>query len=193
MEPLRGGTLATRLPEGARRAIADDAHGWTPAELALRWLWGQPQVTCVLSGMNSLEMLEENCRVASSCEAGSFGREELALVADVRERILDATKVGCTGCRYCQPCPVGIDIPALFSAWNTMATDGKAHARHVYLQTVGLQKEPAFASACVRCGTCESHCPQHIPIREKIQEADRALRPLPDRIAGAVGRWWALR
>ena len=193
MEPLRGGTLATRLPEGARRAIEADSHGWTPAELAFRWLWDQPQVTCVLSGMNSLEMLEENCRVASSCEAGSFGREELALVADVRERILAATKVGCTGCRYCQPCPKGIDIPALFSAWNMMATDGTSHARHVYLQTVGLQKDPAFASACVRCGKCESHCPQHIPIREKIQEADRALRPLPDRIAGAVGRWWALR
>ncbi|MBP3885586.1 MAG: aldo/keto reductase [Olsenella sp.] len=193
MEPLRGGTLATRLPRAAERVVAEDSHGWTPAELALRWLWDQPQVTCVLSGMNSLEMVEENCRVANSCEAGSFGEAERELVRRVRDEILANTKIGCTGCRYCQPCPAGIDIPALFSAWNTAATDGRAHARHVYLQTVGLQKRPVFASACVGCGKCESHCPQHLPIREKIKEADRELRPLPDRIAGAVGRWWALR
>jgi predicted aldo/keto reductase-like oxidoreductase len=193
MEPLRGGTLATRLPRAAERIVADDSHGWTPAELALRWLWDQPQVTCVLSGMNSLEMVEENCRVASSCAAGSFGEGERELVRRVRDEILASTKIGCTGCRYCQPCPAGIDIPALFSAWNTVATDGLSHARHVYLQTVGLQKEPAFAPACVGCGRCESHCPQHLPVREKIREADRELRPLPNRVAGAVGRWWALR
>jgi predicted aldo/keto reductase-like oxidoreductase len=193
MEPLRGGKLVDLMPDEGKLLIAESGRGWSAAEWAFRWLWDQPQVTCVLSGMNSLEMVEENCRVASSCAAGSFGEGERELVRRVRDEILASTKIGCTGCRYCQPCPAGIDIPALFSAWNTVATDGLSHARHVYLQTVGLQKDPAFASACVRCGKCESHCPQHIPIREKIQEADRALRPLPDRIAGAVGRWWALR
>lgn len=188
MEPLRGGNLVDGLPCEAKRLIAEDSHGWGPAELALRWLWDQPQVTCVLSGMNSLQMVEENCRVASSVRAGEFGEPERELVARVRELIAASTKVGCTGCRYCQPCPAGIDIPALFSAWNSMYLEGKSRGRHQYYQTVELRDHPAFASACLGCGRCERLCPQHIPVREAIVEADRDLRPPLHRLAGTVAR-----
>jgi predicted aldo/keto reductase-like oxidoreductase len=188
MEPLRGGNLVNGLPREAKRLIAEDPHGWGPAELALRWLWDQPQVTCVLSGMNSLQMVEENCRVASSVRAGEFGEPERELVARVRELIAASTKVGCTGCRYCQPCPAGIDIPALFSAWNSMYLEGKSRGRHQYYQTVELRDHPAFASACLGCGRCERLCPQHIPVREAIVEADRDLRPPLHRLAGTVAR-----
>lgn len=188
MEPLRGGNLVDGLPREAKRLIAEDPHGWGPAELALRWLWDQPQVTCVLSGMNSLQMVEENCRVASSVRAGEFGEPERELVARVRELIAASTKVGCTGCRYCQPCPAGIDIPALFSAWNSMYLEGKSRGRHQYYQTVELRDHPAFASACLGCGRCERLCPQHIPVREAIVEADRDLRPPLHRLAGTVAR-----
>ena len=193
MEPLRGGKLVDLLPQEAKQAIAASPRGWTPAELAFRWLWDQPGVTCVLSGMNSLEMLEENCRVASEARAGDLGPEDFALIERVKEAINARVRVGCTGCGYCMPCPKGVDIPALFRCYNQMFIEGKAAGRKEYWQTVSMRKEKAFARQCVGCGKCEGHCPQGLPIRQLIKEADRALRPLPWRIAGDVARQFAVR
>ena len=193
MEPLRGGKLVDLLPEKGKRLVAENGHGWTAAELAFRWLWDQPQVTCVLSGMNSLEMVEENCRVASEVVAGAFTEEDFALVEAVREAINERVKVGCTGCGYCMPCPKGVDIPALFRCWNEMYTESPAAGRKEYWQTVSLRREKAFARQCVKCGKCEAHCPQGIAIRELIHVADRELRPLLWRIAGDVAREFAVR
>ena len=188
MEPLRGGKLVDLMPEAGKRLVAANPRGWTAAELAFRWLWDQPEVTCVLSGMNSVEMLEENCRVASEVRVGEFTDEDRELVAGVRDAINARVKVGCTGCGYCMPCPRGVDIPALFRCYNEMYTEGKNEGRREYWQTVSLRKERAFARQCVGCGKCESHCPQGIAIRELIKVADRELRPLPWRIAGDVSR-----
>ena len=188
MEPLRGGKLVDLMPEAGKRLVAANPRGWTAAELAFRWLWDQPEVTCVLSGMNSVEMLEENCRVASKVRVGEFTDEDRELVAGVRDAINARVKVGCTGCGYCMPCPRGVDIPALFRCYNEMYTEGKNEGRREYWQTVSLRKERAFARQCVGCGKCESHCPQGIAIRELIKVADRELRPLPWRIAGDVSR-----
>ena len=188
MEPLRGGKLVDLMPEAGKRLVAANPRGWTAAELAFRWLWDQPEVTCVLSGMNSVEMLEENCRVASEVRVGEFTDEDRKLVAGVRDAINARVKVGCTGCGYCMPCPRGVDIPALFRCYNEMYTEGKNEGRREYWQTVSLRKERAFARQCVGCGKCESHCPQGIAIRELIKVADRELRPLPWRIAGDVSR-----
>ena len=193
MEPLRGGKLVDLLPQEAKQAIAASPRGWTPAELAFRWLWDQPGVTCVLSGMNSLEMLEENCRVASEAHVGDLGSDDLALIERVKEAINARVRVGCTGCGYCMPCPKGVDIPALFRCYNQMYTEGKAAGRKEYWQTVSMRKEKAFARQCVGCGKCEGHCPQGLPIRDLLREADRALRPLPWRIAGDVARQFAVR
>ena len=193
MEPLRGGKLVDLLPEKGKQLIAENAHGWTAAELAFRWLWDQPQVTCVLSGMNSLEMIDENCRVASEVPVGAFTEEDFALVSAVRDAINERVKVGCTGCGYCMPCPKGVDIPALFRCWNEMYTESAISGRKEYWQTVSLRREKAFARQCVKCGKCEAHCPQSIPIRELIHVADRELRPLPWRIAGDIARGFAVR
>ena len=193
MEPLRGGKLVNGLPVRARDAFAASGRDWTPAEWGLRWLWNQPEVTCVLSGMNSLEMVEENCRVASEARAGELGESDFAVLEQVKEAINESTRVGCTGCGYCMPCPKGVDIPALFRCWNHMYTESKNEARREYWQTVSLRREKAFARQCVGCGKCESHCPQGIAIRENIRIADRELRPLPWRIAGDVARAWAVR
>lgn len=193
MEPLRGGKLVDLLPEKGKQLIAENAYGWTAAELAFRWLWDQPQVTCVLSGMNSLEMIDENCRVASEVPVGAFTEEDFALVSAVRDAINERVKVGCTGCGYCMPCPKGVDIPALFRCWNEMYTESAISGRKEYWQTVSLRREKAFARQCVKCGKCESHCPQSIPIRELIHVADRELRPLPWRIAGDIARGFAVR
>ena len=147
----------------------------------------------MLSGMNSLEMIDENCRVASEVPVGAFTEEDFALVSAVREAINERVKVGCTGCGYCMPCPKGVDIPALFRCWNEMYTEGVNSGRKEYWQTVSLRREKAFARQCVKCGKCEAHCPQSIPIRELIHVADRELRPLPWRIAGDIARGFAVR
>ena len=188
MEPLRGGKLVGKLPEQAKQLIAKDSRGWSPAEWGLRWLWNQPEVTVVLSGMNSLEMVEENVRTASQAAAGDFTESDFALLEQVKGIIRARERVGCTGCRYCMPCPSGVDIPGIFSAWNTMYTESKFSGRAQYMQTVGLTVQPAAATQCILCGKCEKHCPQSIPIREKLQQAHRDLLPFPYGIGVAVFR-----
>lgn len=178
MEPLRGGKLVD-LPDKAKEILASDSKGYTPAELGLRWLWNQPEVTCVLSGMNSEEMVEENIRIASEAEPGNLTEEDMKIVEQVKQIIREREKVGCTGCRYCMPCPKGVDIPGNFYYYNLMYMEKKASARLEFVQNMGVRKEPGFASQCVGCGKCEKHCPQHIKIREELKKADRALRPLP--------------
>ena len=182
MEPLRGGKLVNLLPEAAKKAIARNERGWTPAEWAFRWLYNQPGVTVVLSGMNSLQMVEENVATASDARPGDFKEADYALIDQVRQQIRRTEKVGCTGCRYCMPCPQGVDIPATFRCYNAMYTERKGSGRWQYFQTVAMTKKPAFPSQCIGCGKCESHCPQGIAIREKLKEADKALRPLSRRI-----------
>lgn len=188
MEPLRGGKLVN-LPVGARRELRESGTGYSAAELGLRWLWDQSEVTVVLSGMNSMEMLDENLRIASDAVPGNFTAEHHALVDRIRGIIREKEKVGCTGCRYCMPCPQGVDIPGTFYYYNLMYIEGKkAGVRFEYARNVGLQKEAGFASACVGCGKCEMHCPQHIKIRDMLKKADRDLRPLPYRIGMSVAR-----
>ena len=182
MEPLRGGKLVNMLPEAAKEAMQDSGRGWGPAEWGLRWLYNQPEVTVVLSGMNSVEMVEANCRTASEAQAGSLTEADFETLEKVKKAIREKERVGCTGCRYCMPCPKGVDIPGNFYYYNLMYIDKKMQARFEFAQAMGIRKEPGFASQCVQCGKCEKHCPQHLPIREKLKEADRALRPLPFKI-----------
>ena len=187
MEPLRGGKLVN-LPEQAKQVLASHGKGYTPAELGLRWLWNQPEVTCVLSGMNSEEMVNENIRIASDAEPGHLTEEDMEIVAQIRQIIRQREKVGCTGCRYCMPCPKGVDIPGNFHYYNLMYMEKKSSARKEFARNMGLRKEPGFATQCVGCGLCEKHCPQHLPIRQKLKEADRDLRPLPYKIGIQVAR-----
>ena len=193
MEPLRGGKLVNMLPPEAKQAMAGNTRGWTPAAWAFRWLYNQPEVTVVLSGMNSLEMVAENVKTADNARAGELTEQDLALIRNVKEAIRAGEKVGCTGCRYCMPCPKGVDIPGIFRCYNAMYTEGKHDGRFQFAQTVGLTKEPAFATQCVGCGKCESHCPQGIEIRQKLKEADKVLRPLPYRIGINAARAFMLR
>ena len=187
MEPLRGGKLVN-LPEQAKQVLASHGKGCTPAELGLRWLWNQPEVTCVLSGMNSEEMVSENVRIASEAEPGHLTEEDMEIVAQIRQIIRQREKVGCTGCRYCMPCPKGVDIPGNFHYYNLMYMEKKSSARKEFARNMGLRKEPGFATQCVGCGLCEKHCPQHLPIRQKLKEADRDLRPLPYKIGIQIAR-----
>lgn len=188
MEPLRGGKLVN-LPVRAKQELLNSGTGYTAAELGLRWLWNQPEIMCVLSGMNSTEMVEENIRIASDAEPGSFTEADRNLVERVKTIIREKEKVGCTGCRYCMPCPQGVDIPGTFYNWNLMYIEGKKNpVRFEYARNIGMRKETAFPSQCIGCGKCEQHCPQHIRIRDMLKKADRDLRPLPYKIGIAAAR-----
>lgn len=171
MEPLRGGRLVNLLPESAKELFAQDEEHRTPAELALKWLYDQPEVNCVLSGMNSMEMVEQNVRTASEYGVGCMTESDRALVEAVRQEITKHVKVGCTGCGYCMPCPRGVDIPGTFRCYNAMYSEGKKSGRRDYLQCTAFRKNPASASQCVGCGKCEQHCPQHIEIRGELKAA----------------------
>lgn len=177
MEPLRGGRLVELLPEKAKALMERHTPRRSPAEWALRWLWNQPEVTCVLSGMNSLDMVEENCRVASETEAGEFGSEEEAFFAELRRIINEKMKVGCTGCGYCLPCPRGVDIPDIFRCYNELYTESRFAGWKEYVQVIGFRREPGFASQCVGCGKCKQHCPQGIDIPTQLKKAERAAFP----------------
>ncbi len=187
MEPLRGGKLAT-LPKEAS-AILRGAHPeWSDAEWSFRWLYDQPGVTTVLSGMNSMAMLEENIRIASETAVHSLTEADHAALAEAKAIIQKSIKVPCTGCSYCMPCPAGVDIPGSFRCLNVTAIDGYVSGFREYFMCTALKKKPAYASLCKQCGKCETHCPQHIQIREMLKRADKELRPLPYRIAMPIVR-----
>ncbi len=175
MEPLRGGRLVNNLPEKAKKLFDSYEIKHTPAEWGFRWLWNQPEVTCVLSGMNSLEMVKENVKNASDSLVGELGEKEEALLSRVVDAINERMKVGCTGCRYCMPCPRGVDIPGTFSSYNKYYTDGKIVALREYMMCTILRKDKTGASMCIECGKCETHCPQHIKIRQELKNARGVL------------------
>ena len=175
MEPLRGGKLVHNLPDKAKKLFAEYEIKHTPAEWGFRWLWNQPEVTCVLSGMNSLKMVEENVRNADSSWVGEFTEKEEALLKEVVQAINANMKVGCTGCGYCKNCPQKVDIPGTFSAYNKYYTDGWFTAIREYLFCTTLRKDSTAASKCIECGMCERHCPQGIEIRKELKNARKVL------------------
>ena len=171
----RGGKLVGLLPDEARQLFADYPVRRSPAEWAFRWLWNQPEVTCVLSGMNSLDMVRENVKTASAAQAGELTQADEALLRSVVQAINRNIKVGCTGCGYCMPCPKQVDIPGTFAAYNRMFTEGKRRAKIEYIMCTAMRKDSAAASNCIGCGACERHCPQQLPIREELKNARKAL------------------
>ena len=187
MEPLRGGRLVDLLPESAKELFREDPEKRTPAELAFKWLYDQPEVTCVLSGMSSLQMVEQNLQTASEAHPGCMTDSDKALLELVKEEIRKNVKIGCTGCGYCMPCPKGVDIPGTFRCYNAMYAEGKKSGRKDYLQCTAFRQNPSSASQCVRCGKCESHCPQQIEIRKELKRAAGELETVSYKfVKGAV-------
>ncbi|MBS4786120.1 MAG: aldo/keto reductase [Clostridiales bacterium] len=178
MEPLRGGTLAGKLPPALQEALsrhpAADGAGRTPAYWGLRWVMDHPEVQVVLSGMNELSQLEENAATAAEALPHSLRPEDLALLEQVKQSYKARIKAPCTGCSYCMPCPHGVDIPGCFSAWNSRAMLGGWKDTMKYLMFTG-GSHPSRASQCVGCGLCQTRCPQQIPIPARLAEASREL------------------
>jgi len=172
MEPLLGGRLANP-PRAVREAFDDFPTKRSPADWALRWLWDQPEVSVVLSGMNRPVQLEENLRSAETSAPGSFGPADFAMIERVRALFRARAAVPCTKCGYCMPCPNGVDIPRNFELYNDGAVYEDLNIpRLIYAR---LLAETERASSCIRCRTCEDKCPQGIEVGERMTEVHAVL------------------
>ncbi len=174
MEPLRGGRLVNNLPSDAKRIFEEHSVQHTPAQWAFRWLWNQPEVTVVLSGMNSDEMVADNIKTASDTRIGELNSKDEEMLKRVVKAINSKMKVGCTGCGYCMPCPENINISGTFSAYNRCFSDGRFAGLREYVKCTTSGKY-APASKCIGCGKCEKHCPQSIEIRKELKNAQKEL------------------
>jgi hypothetical protein len=192
MEPLRGGSLADPVPADVTAIWNEAEVRRSPVEWALRWVWNHPEVTVVLSGMTEPEHVEENLRIADEGLPDSLTKAEQELVDRVAGKYRQLMKVGCTRCRYCMPCPAGVDIPACFEMYNDlhMFGDKSGMMKVRYAAKMGGilgGSETTFASQCVRCGQCLDACPQHIPIPDRLAEVTEEFEgpELEERLAMA--------
>ena len=187
MEPLLGGRLATGLPKQATELFSHYNKERSPAEWALRWLWNQEEVTVVLSGMSSEQIVRSN--LESINRFTPLIEEELVVYDQVIEEFKKAYKIKCTACNYCLPCPQGINIPACFSAYNNSYSQGYITGMTLYLTSTSvMSKVRTSPNVCTQCGLCERNCPQNINIREDLKLVTKRLEPLPMRIGLKVAR-----
>ncbi|HEY5506454.1 MAG TPA: aldo/keto reductase [Coriobacteriia bacterium] len=165
MEPLKGGKLATNLPPQAADVFGGADVKRTAAEWALRYVWNEPGVSLALSGMSTMDQVEDNLAIAEHGEVGSLDAKELAMFSEVRRVMRSKTKADCTACRYCQPCPAGIEIPDVLASLNAAAVWDDPNP-----WLAGYTQVTVGASQCTECGQCEDICPQGLPVRDLMKE-----------------------
>jgi len=171
MEPLRGGALAKAPPE-VEAIWARSGRPWSPVEWALRWVLGLPGVVTVLSGMGELAQVQENLRIAAAAQP--LTAAELSLVEEAKGFYKARMAIACTTCGYCQPCPSGVAIPDVFSAWNSAMMFG-SKAGPAWAYDTFVVKNNGGADRCSECGDCEPKCPQHLSIAEDLVKAHAYL------------------
>jgi predicted aldo/keto reductase-like oxidoreductase len=169
MEPIAGGRLAMKQPAGIE-AIWDKAKiKRTPAEWALQWVWNQPEVSVALSGMSTMDQVKENVQSANRSSPGVLTASEVQLINEVASKYKELGFIGCTGCRYCIPCPEGVNIPEVISLYNEYFMKDKDDAiKTKYWEHITPESQ---AKRCARCGKCEELCPQKLTIREVLNRA----------------------
>jgi predicted aldo/keto reductase-like oxidoreductase len=173
MEPLRGGRLTKSIPPSVQELWDTAPVQRTPAEHALQWVWNQPEVSVVLSGMSTFEQVEQNVASADRSGAGTLSEEELTLYARVREEYEALCPIPCTDCKYCLPCPSGVNIPRVFDIYNDAVIYGsEEHARMVYNN---FMSEDERANLCIECGECLEKCPQEIEIPDWLAKVHEML------------------
>jgi predicted aldo/keto reductase-like oxidoreductase len=180
MEPLLGGKLVNP-PESIQRLWDRATNQRSAPEWALQWLWSQPEVSVVLSGMSTMQQVQDNVASAARSRDGLLTPEELALIGQIREKYNELCPIPCTGCRYCMPCPNGVDIPRNFGIFNQGRMYDKvdpARADYAWMaeaRRLGITAEDARARSCVQCRECEPKCPQQIPISEWMMHVHAVL------------------
>ncbi|MBN1891417.1 MAG: aldo/keto reductase [Clostridiales bacterium] len=189
MEPIRGGMLSDKVPETIARSFRESGVKRSLAAWALRWVWDHKEVTVVLSGMSTQEQLTENIKTASESPTGCLTDEELEIFERVKKELASRTKVPCTACGYCMPCPFGVDIPGCFSKYNEKFLIPHTATRAKYYQMMGIfSVNPGYASMCTGCGRCETRCPQGIAIRDELKNVQKTFEGPIFRAIVRVGR-----
>ena len=173
MEPIKGGTLAS-LPVDAAAPLHALRPEASDASWALRWVGSHKNVHVILSGMSAEEQLEDN--LATFAQFVPLTTEETLAVEQAAAILRSRIKIGCTGCRYCMPCPRGVDIPDNFSIWNKLGMFRQAEA--IKVQWNERFPDSEKATHCVRCGKCEAACPQKLPIRKALAQLQAELDAL---------------
>jgi len=172
MEPLLGGRLANP-PEHVKELLAKGRSTRSPVDLALQWIWDQPEVSVILSGMSTMDQVHGNIRSANKSAVGSFGARERKLIEQIRSKYMEKIPISCTKCNYCMPCPNGVDIPSNFELYNSaFIHDDMKTARRTYSR---FYAEKERAGACIKCKKCEEKCPQKLPISELLTKVHAAL------------------
>ena len=175
MEPLRGGKLSKEPPPPVAKAWKTAHRKMAPVEWALQWVWNQPEISVALSGMSLMEQVVENVKIAGRSGPGTLSAEDLKLIERVRKAYSGLTPIPCTDCKYCQPCPHGVDIPRVFQFYNDATIyDDFTMSRRMY--NGPFMKPEARADKCEDCGECLEKCPQHIPIPDWLKKAHAALK-----------------
>jgi len=168
MEPLRGGCLTKDIPPEVQAVWNQAEDKKSPAEWGLRYLWNQPEVNVVLSGMSTMEQLNENLEIAERGQVNSLTGDELELYKKVRAIYQERIHVGCTGCNYCMPCPRGVDIPLNLNLLNDV------YMYENMEKPVGnykfLKGKKMSAGFCNQCGDCEKKCTQNLQITRYLAE-----------------------
>jgi len=173
MEPLLGGRLANP-PADVKKMFEGYAVKKTPAQWAMQWVWGHSEVATVLSGMNSMQQLEENLQAADSLSDSPLSSEDIKFIERVRGAFLKRGVVPCTKCGYCLPCPNGVDIPGVIELYNNgIIYNDMVSSSFVYTRYL---QETERASACVKCGKCEKKCPQKIEISKLMPAIHEKLK-----------------
>lgn len=173
MEPIKGGSLAN-LPKDVSKPFREAHPDWSDASWALRFVASFENVKVILSGMSTYEQVVDNLNTFE--ELKDLTKEELEVVENVARNIKERTKNGCTGCKYCMPCPAGVDIPSNFKVWNTYYKYQSKQA--VSWDVRQIKANEGFATKCVECGKCESVCPQHLEIRKDLKTLSEELKDL---------------
>ncbi|MBD3173294.1 4Fe-4S dicluster domain-containing protein [Candidatus Bathyarchaeota archaeon] len=174
MEPIKGGKLAVTPPKDVQEVWAKAEKKRSPAEWALQWVWNHPEVSVVLSGMSEMKHVEENVEYADRSEPGSLTEKELALIQEAKEAYNNLGFIGCTACRYCMPCPQGVEIPAILGLYNEYYMSGQSdEIKEKYWEQITPE---THSSNCISCGVCEEQCPQELPIRKFMSEATRMFK-----------------
>lgn len=171
MEPLRGGKITQNIPPNIQKLWDSAPTRRTPAAWALRWLLNDSRIHILLSGMSTMEQVTENLEVCADAAVNSLSEEELQLVETVRQAYTDRIKIHCTSCRYCMPCPQGVNIPGCLGMYNgAYLFNDIPRARKEYEMFIAKE---AKASLCISCGACEEKCPQNLNIMEALAQTTR--------------------